>query len=293
MPGGVELSNLRKVFWPDEGLTKGDLVGYFDAVAPFILPALRNRPLTVIRFPDGLKGGSFYQKDTPKYAPSWVRTISLRAESARRQVRYTLCNDKRTLRWLANQACIELHPWLSRADRLERPDHLVFDLDPPQDAFERSVQVALVLKEVLDEIGLDGLPKTSGGKGVHVYVPLQRRYDYPVVRSAALAIGHRVEERMPEEATAEVRIAKRGGRVFLDPGRNAPGAHVVAPYSPRARPGGTVSFPVTWEDLGQVKPRDFTIRNVPGLLAKSDPWKKLMPRPQVLPREIVAEDSSR
>src|SRR6266536_1606674 len=213
MPGGVELSNLRKVFWPDEGLTKGDLVGYFDAVAPFILPALRNRPLTVIRFPDGLKGGSFYQKDTPKYAPSWVRTISLRAESARRQVRYTLCNDKRTLRWLANQACIELHPWLSRADRIERPDYLVFDLDPPQDAFERSVRVALVLKEVLDELGLEGLPKTSGGTGVHV----------------------------------------------------------VAPYSPRARPGAPVSFPVPWEDLKRVKPADFTIVNVPDLVAKEDP----------------------
>jgi len=293
MPGGVELSNLGKVFWPDEGLTKGDLIDYFEAVSPFLLPALRNRPLTVIRFPDGIKGGSFYQKDTPKYAPSWVKTISLRAESARREVRYTLCNDRRTLRWLANQACIELHPWLSRADRLDRPDHLVFDLDPPQDAFERSVQVALILKEVLDEIGLEGLPKTSGGKGVHIYVPLQRRYDYPVVRSAALAIGQRVEERGPDEATAEFRIAKRGGRVFLDPGRNAPGAHVVAPYSPRARRGATVSFPVAWEDLEQVKPGDFTIRNVPGLLAKDDPWRKLMPRPQALPREVLAEDSSR
>jgi DNA ligase D-like protein (predicted polymerase) len=230
---------------------------------------------------------SFYQKDTPKYAPGWIKTISLRAESARRQVRYTLSNDKRTLRWLANQACIELHPWLSRTDRLERPDHLVFDLDPPKDAFERSVQVALVLKEVLDEIGLEGLPKTSGGKGVHVYVPLQRRYNYPVVRSAALAIGKRVEEQIPAEATAEFRIAKRGGRVFLDPGRNAPGAHVVAPYSPRARPGATISFPVPWKDLEQVKPGDFTIQNVPSLLAKEDRWKKLMPRPQALPRDLV------
>src|SRR5712691_11411303 len=233
MPGGVELSNLNKVFWPDEGLTKGDLIAYFDAVAPCLLPALRNRPLTVIRFPDGIKGMSFYQKDTPKYAPAWIKTISLRAESAKREVRYPLCNDRRTLRWLGNQACIELHPWLSRIDRLERPDHLVFDLDPPQDAFERSVRVALVLKEVLDEIGLRGLPKTSGGKGVHVYVPLQRRYHYHQVRTAALAIGQRVEDQIPDEATAEFRIAKRGGRVYLDPGRNAPGAHVAAPYSPR------------------------------------------------------------
>jgi bifunctional non-homologous end joining protein LigD len=293
MPGGVELSNLGKVFWPDEGLTKGDLISYFEAVAPCLLPALHNRPLTVIRFPDGTKGMSFYQKDTPKYAPAWVKTISLRAESAKREVRYTLCNDKRTLRWLANQACIELHPWLSRTDRLDRPDHLVFDLDPPQDAFERSVQVALVLKEVLDEIGLEGLPKTSGGKGVHVFVPLQRRYDYPVVRTAALAIGQRVEERVPDEATTEFSIAKRAGRVYLDPGRNAPGAHVVSVYSPRARPGATVSFPVSWRELERIKPGDFSIRNVPDLLAKEDPWKALMPRPQALPRDLLTAGASR
>src|SRR5919106_5384637 len=172
MPGGVEPSNLDKVFWPDEGLTKGDLIEYFDAVSSALRPAIRNRPLTVKRYPDGIKGMTFFQKNTPKYAPEWVKTVTLRAESAGRDVAYTLCNDKRTLRWLANQACIELHPWLSRTDRLDRPDHLVFDLDPPEDAFERSVQVALVLKEVLDEAGLQGLPKTSGGKGVHVYVPL-------------------------------------------------------------------------------------------------------------------------
>jgi bifunctional non-homologous end joining protein LigD len=292
VPGGVELSNLGKVFWPDKGLTKGDLIGYFDAVAPSLLRALRNRPLTVIRFPDGIQGMSFYQKNTPKYAPEWVKTVALPAESARREVRYPLCNDKRTLRWLANQASIELHPWLSRVDRIERPDYLVFDLDPPQDAFERSVRVALVLKQVLDDLGLEGLPKTSGGKGVHVYVPLRRNHDYGEVRSAAVAIGQRVEERIPDEATAEFLIAKRGGRVYLDAGRNAPGAHVVAPYSPRARPGAPVSFPVPWEDLKRVKPADFTIRNVPDLVAKEEPWEELMPAPQTLPREVLAEAAS-
>jgi bifunctional non-homologous end joining protein LigD len=288
MPGGVEPSNLDKVFWPDERLTKGDLIDYFDAVSSAVLPAIRNRPLTVKRYPDGIKGMTFFQKNTPKYAPTWVKTVTLRAESAGRDVAYTLCNDKRTLRWLANQACIELHPWLSRTDRLDRPDHLVFDLDPPEDAFERSVQVALVLKEVLDEAGLEGLPKTSGGKGVHVYVPLQRRYHYRLVRAAALTIGSRVEERMPDEATTEFRIANRGGKVFLDPGRNAPGAHIIAAYSPRARPGATVSFPVPWGDLESVKPGDFTIKNVPGLIAKKDLWRELMPQPQPLPRELMA-----
>jgi bifunctional non-homologous end joining protein LigD len=289
MPGGVELSNLGKVFWPDEGLTKGDLIEYFEAVSGALLPAIRNRPLTVKRYPDGVKGQAFYQKNTPSYAPKWVKTVTLRAESAGRDVSYTLCNDKRTLKWLANQAAIELHPWLSRTDRLERPDHLVFDLDPPEDAFEKSVKVAMVLKEVLDEVGLEGLPKTSGGKGVHVYVPLRRRYDYAKVRAAAFAIGSRVEERLPGEATTEIRVASRGGRVFMDAGRNAPGAHVIAPYSPRARPGAPVSFPVLWDDLKSVKPRDFTIRNVPTLLEEEDLWKTLMPRPQALPRGLLAE----
>ena len=289
MPGGVELSNLNKVFWPDEGLTKGDLIEYFEAVSSALLPAIRNRPLTVKRYPDGINGQAFFQKNTPAYAPKWVKTVTLRAESAGRDVAYPLCNNKRTLRWLANQAAIELHPWLSRTDRLDRPDHLVFDLDPPEDAFERSVKMALILKEALDEIGLEGLPKTSGGKGVHVYVPLGRRYDYGTVRAAAFAIGSRVEQRVPDEATTEIRLAKRGGRVFMDAGRNAPGAHVIAPYSPRARPGAPVSFPVPWQDLKRVKPGDFTIRNVPRLLEKEDMWESLMPRPQALPRELLAD----
>ncbi|MDP8955735.1 MAG: non-homologous end-joining DNA ligase [Actinomycetota bacterium] len=263
MPGGVEPSNLEKVFWPESGLTKGDLLDYFDAVADVILPALRDRPLTVKRYPDGIDGFSFFQKNTPKYAPDWVKTVPLWADSARRDVHYALCNSKRTLMWLANQAAIELHPWLSRTGRLDQPDHLVFDLDPSPGQFHVAVEVALTMKEVLDQHGIEGVVKTSGAKGIHVYIPIQRRFDYRAAREAAVNLAHEVEGQMPDVVTSEVRLAKRGGRLFLDIGRNAPGAHIVAPYSPRARSGATISFPIMWDKVPTARPEAFTIRTVP------------------------------
>jgi bifunctional non-homologous end joining protein LigD len=266
-------------------LTKGDLVRYFDAVAPYLLPALRGRPLTVIRYPDGINGFSFYQKQTPKYAPSWVRTVTLPAEHAKREVRYTVCNSKRTLQWLANQAAVELHPWLSRVDRIERPDHLVLDIDPPADRFDQAVEAAYAAREALAERDMEGAVKTSGSKGVHLYVPLQRRYGYGEVRAAAEWLASRVAEQVPDLATTEFRIANRGGRVYLDTGRVAPGAHIVAAYSPRARQGATVSYPVTWKELGRVHPQDFTIANVPAMLDRyGDRWRSLMPARQILAR---------
>jgi bifunctional non-homologous end joining protein LigD len=283
MPGGVELSNLDKVFWPDTGRTKGDLLRYFEAVAPYLLPAVRGRPLTVIRYPDGIKGFSFYQKHTPKYAPPWVRTVTLPAEHAKREVRYTLCNSKRTLLWLANRAAIELHPWLSRVDRIERPDHLVLDIDPPAGQFDRAVEVARAARGLLAHEGMEGAVKTSGSKGVHLYVPLQRRYGYGEVRAAADSLASRIAAQVPDLATTEFRIADRGGKVYLDTGRVAPGAHIVAPYCPRAREGATVSYPVTWKELSRIHPQDFTIANVPTMLERyGDRWRDLMPPRQKL-----------
>jgi bifunctional non-homologous end joining protein LigD len=292
MAGGVEVKNLDKVFWPDSGRTKGDLLKYLDAVGSYLVPFLRDRPLTVIRYPDGLDGPSFYQKNTPKYAPEWVKTAKLPSPGSRQgEVGYTLCNSKRTLMWLANQASIEFHPWLSRIDRIERPDFLVFDLDPPADGFKVAVDVAFIARDVLAEAGLRAVPKTSGSKGVHLYVPIQRRYDYEVVRRAAANIASRIEEAAPDVATSEFRIAKRGGRLFLDIGRNAPGAHIVAPYSPRARKGATVSFPVDWKDLQAISPQDFTIATVPDILRKrGDVWRSLQPPRQSLSKLLRRED---
>ena len=289
MPGGVEPSNLDKVFWPEKGLTKGDLIAYFQRVAACIVPAIRDRPLTVKRYPDGIHGFSFFQKNAPKYSPSWVRTVTLPAESAKRDVNYILCNSERTLLWLANQGSVELHPWLSRVGRLERPDHLVMDLDPPEGAFDRAVEIAFLVKEVLEAVGLSAAPKTSGAKGIHLFVPLQRRYHYREVRAAADEVARRVKERAPDRATTEFYIAQRGDRLFLDAGRNAPGAHVVAAYSPRARPAASVSYPVSWDELERIRPEDFTIENVPALIEKGDRWKELMPPPQALPAELRRE----
>jgi bifunctional non-homologous end joining protein LigD len=287
MAATVKFTNLDKPLWPDEGVTKGDLIEYYRAVAPVLLPHLRGRPLTVRRYPNGIGGETFYQKNAPKGTPEWVRTITLPAESAKRDVEYILCNDRRTLLWLGNLASIELHPWLSRVDRLERPEWLVLDVDPPEGRFDRAVRTALVIREVLDELGIAGCAKTSGAKGIHIYVPLQRRFAYDEVRRAALAIAIRVAEREPKLVTAEFKKAARGGRVFLDFTRTGMGAHVVAVYSPRARPGAPVSFPVGWGDLERIDPGDFTIRTAPTLISRGDPWTKLCPDRQMLPRELV------
>src|SRR5438477_11767899 len=202
MAGGVKLTNLEKVFWPGDGLTKGDLVEYYRAVAPALLPHLRNRPLTVKRYPNGIDGETFFQKNAPKGTPEWVRTVTLPADSASRDVAYVLCNDLRTLLWLGNLASLELHPWLSRVDRLERPDWLVMDIDPLEGGFARSVRAALAAREVLRGHGLDGVCKTSGGKGVHVYVPLQRRYGFDRVGDAGRRLSTVVGEGEPSAAAA-------------------------------------------------------------------------------------------
>ena len=288
MPRDPNFTNLDKPLWPEDGITKGDLIEYYRSVAPALVPSLRGRPLTVKRYPNGIAGETFFQKNAPKGTPPWVKTVRLPAESAKREVDYVLCNDTRTLLWLGNLASIELHPWLSRVDRLERPEWLVLDVDPPEGKFDLAVQTAFLTSEVLRERGVEGVAKTSGAKGVHMYVPLQRRYRYEEVNRAAHAIAVAVSEREPSLVTAEFKKAERGGRVFLDYTRSRMGQHVVAPFSPRARPGATVSFPVSWSELDRIEPRDFTIETVPKLLERGDPWNSLRPKPQALPRELLA-----
>ena len=283
----VTLSNPDKALWPDEGYTKRDLFEYYRAAAPALLPHLRNRPLTVKRYPDGIGGEAFFQKNAPKGTPPWVRTVTLPAESAKREVAYVLCNDLRTLLWLSNLASIELHPWLSRVDRLERPEWLVMDIDPLEGGFALAARAALCARDVLEEHGLQGCAKTSGGKGVHVYVPLRRRHDFDRVRDAGLRLSMLVEEREPSLVTTRFRKGERGGKVFMDSTRNRPGQHVAAAFSPRARPGAPVSFPVAWSRLERVDPSEFTIATVPKLLGRGDPWTKLCPPPQTLPRELT------
>jgi bifunctional non-homologous end joining protein LigD len=272
----VEVTRPDKLLWPGAGVTKQSYADYLAAVADRMLPWLRERPLSVIRAPDGVDGERYFQKNTPKYAPSWVRTVTIPAPSAGRDVAYTVCNDADTLAWLGNQAALEFHPAPVRRDKLERPDLFVVDIDPPDDQFDAAVEVALLVLEILDDLGLSTLVKTTGGKGIHLVVPIVRHVSAERLRNAATRLADIAVDRDPDLITSEFRKAKRGGRVMLDPSRNGPGATLVAPYSPRARAEATVSFPLLPKELRKISPSDFTIATVRGLLKRPGPkaWQE-------------------
>jgi DNA ligase D len=282
----VRLTNLDQPLFDGAAATKRDLVDYLDAVRDRILPELRDRPLSVIRVRPGQR--PFMQKNVPKYTPDWVPTTTVWAEASRRDVTYALCNDRRTLLWLANQRAVEYHPTLVR-DGASHMTHLVLDLDPPAgDAFPRVVRAAQVVRRALTDAGLAGAVKTSGSKGLHVFVPLDDRATIEEAAAATRALAARAEQLDPGIATTAFLREDRGGKVFLDSTR-AGGATVVAAYSPRARPGIPVSFPVGWDELDRVVPADFTIRTAAALLADSDPWHERMPEPRPLPPDLVEQ----
>ena len=283
----MPLTNLDQPLFDGAEAVKRDLVDYLDAVRDRIIPVLADRPLSVIRV---LRGQPpFMQKNVPKYTPAWVRTVPLWAETSKREVSYALCNDRRTLLWFANQRAVEYHPTLIRADRWDRPTHLVLDIDPPsRDAFPLAVRAAQLVREALAEAGLRGAVKTSGAKGVHVFVPVGAQATIEEVAAATRAIAARAERLDPELATTAFIRDDRGGKVFLDSTR-AGGATVVAAYSPRVRPGVPVSFPVAWDQLDRADPGDFTVHTAARLIADGDPWAALMPEPQQLSRELIEE----
>jgi bifunctional non-homologous end joining protein LigD len=284
---GVKLTNLDEPLFDGAGVTKRDLVDYLDVVSDRILPELRDRPLTVMRVTRGQ--APFMQKNVPKYTPEWVATIPLWAEASKRTVAYALCNDRRTLLWFANQRAIEYHPTLARADRLDHPTHLVLDLDPPSgDEFAKAVVAAHLVREVLTAAGLEAAVKTSGAKGVHVFVPITADAAIEDAAAATRAIAKRAERLDPRTATTAFVKDDREGKVFVDSTRTG-GATVVAAYSPRARPGAPVSFPIAWDRLDDVAPGDFTILTACQLLGDRDPWAEALPAPQPLPPDLVAE----
>jgi DNA ligase D len=284
---GVRLTNLDQPLSGDDGTTKGDLVDYLDAVADRLVPVLAGRPLSVVRVRPGQP--PFMQKHLPPYAPASIRTLDVPRQDGR-VVHYPVCDDRETLLWFANQRAVEYHPTLFRELASDAPTHLVVDVDPPagSDAFAQAVHGALLVRRVLDELGLAALVKTSGAKGVHVVVPLAPEQSASDVAAATRAVAARAERLDPERTTTAFVVEDRGGRVFLDATRSG-GATVVAAYSPRARPGGPVSMPLAWEDLPQASPADFTITTVPRLLGDDDPWTGLMPPPQVLDAALVQE----
>jgi len=281
---GVSLTNLDQPLFEESGVTKRDLVDYLDAVSGPIIEVLRDRPLSVIRV---LRGQApFMQKNVPKYTPPWVRTVGMWAETSKRQVTYALCDDRRTLLWFANQRAVEFHPALVRAGRLDKPLFLVLDLDPPSgEGFAAAVCAAHLVRTALSEYGLTGAVKTSGAKGVHVFVPVTRA-SHEDVAAAARGIAARVEQLDPSLATTAFMKDQRGGKVFIDATRVG-GATVVAAYSPRVRASVPVSFPLDWDELDQVAPTDFTIHTAPQLAKERRSWTDLLPKPQRLPASLI------
>jgi len=284
---GVSLTNLDQLLFDGADATKRDLVDYLDGVRDLILPVLEERPLSVIRVHRGQE--AFMQKNVPRYTPDWVRTVQLWAEASKREVSYALCNDRRTLLWFANQRAVEYHPTLTRVERPDRATHLVLDLDPPEaDAFTKVVAVARLVRQALDDVGLRGAVKTSGAKGLHVFVPVDDAL--PLEDSAAVtrAIAARATSLDPDIATTAFIKEDREGKVFVDSTRVA-GATVVSAYSPRVRPGAPVSFPVEWDELEAIAPGDFTVHTALDRLEGRTPWADLMADRQSVPASLVEE----
>jgi bifunctional non-homologous end joining protein LigD len=260
----LKLSNLDKVFFPVEGITKGDLLEYYRAVAPVLVPHLKERPFTMIRYPDGIEGGHFFQKDAPKHMPEWIPThralVSTR-ESPRRKkwVNFSLVNDELALLWMVNMGCVDMNTWYSRVDKPERPDFVLFDLDPSPDVgFAETVEVALLVKQALDAFGLVGFPKTSSADGMHVLVPIERRYTYDDTRQFAEIVAGAIARTHRGLATTEWTKSKRRG-VLIDANQNGEGKTIASAYSVRPRPGAPVSTPVRWDEVNEkLDPLSFT-----------------------------------
>ena len=263
-PHVVRITNAKKVFWPEEGYTKGDLVAYYEAMAPLLLPYLRDRPVVLTRYPDGITGKSFFQKDAPVYVPDWVRTHLVSHDDANREIRYFVIEDLPSLQYVANLATIPLHVWSSCASALEHPDWMVLDLDPKEAPFTNVVQVARALKTILDELGLPGFIKTSGATGLHVLIPMGRHYTHEETRTFARLLAMLTVEAVPEISTITRALQGRGGKVYVDFGQNGRGNTIVAPYSVRPLPGAPASCPLRWDEVtARLDPSRFTIRTIP------------------------------
>jgi bifunctional non-homologous end joining protein LigD len=296
--GGIRvgLSNLSKVLFPDDDITKGDLVKYYRDVAGRVLPYLSERPIVMARYPDGIVGQRVFQKNVPGYFPDWVSRAEVKKAGG--SLNHVICDKPATLVYLANQACIEIHVFLSRIGRLDHPDQLVFDLDPPdQSHFDDARCAALRLRQLLeDELELTAFVKTTGGKGLHVHVPLDQGSDFGAVRAFARQAAGLLVARNPGLATTEQRKGRRGSSVYADIMRNAYAQTVVAPYAVRARPGAPVATPLHWDEVAdsELVPERFTLRTIRSRLGEldkaSDPWGALTSRRCGLARAKVRLD---
>lgn len=259
----VKLTNLHKVMWPGEELTKAHLIRYYHEIAPVLLPHIRNRLLVMKRYPDGIQGEAFYQKECPAYAPDWVETYAV--SHSRKVINYIVCNDTATLVWLANQGCIEVHCWTSRLGAVDHPDLAVMDLDPSEGVpFEVVLKVARLFRRALEEFGLKGYPKTSGASGLHIFIPILPIYTYPVVTATMKFLAELVMQTYPDGATVERSIPKRRGKVYLDYLQNGRGKTMAFQYGLRPVPGAPVSAPLNWAEVEsqEVDPHNYNLKTI-------------------------------
>ena len=259
------LTHLDKLYWPDEKITKGDLINYYESVAPYILPYLKNRPLSLKRNPNGIKDAGFYHKDAGDIAPEWIKTADIVSESTNKIVHYLVCNDVQSLVFIANLGCIEMNPWNSTIANLNKPDYLIIDIDPSdKNSFDEVIDVALVIKDLLDKAGIPGFCKTSGASGMHVYIPCHKKYSYDEVRNFAKVIATLVNEQMPGNTTLERSLTKRKtDHVYIDYLQNSRGQTVASAYSVRPVPGAQVSAPLLVKEIKNgLHPSQFNIFNI-------------------------------
>ena len=282
------ITHPEKVLFPDDGITKGELAAYYEAIAPVMLPHLRRRPITMERFHRGIDAPGFFQKDVSKGFPEWLKRVEVPKHGG--TVHHPIANDTRSLLWLANQNSITIHVWPSRAPKLYYPDICVFDLDPPNEDSMKTLRLAaLNLRELLGELGLPSWIKTSGSKGFHIAVPLDGKSDFDTVARFAHGVGRVLVQRDPENLTQEFAKVDRAGRIFVDTGRNGYSATYAATYTVRAKPGAPVSAPLTWDELDrfQVGPRSLTLRTMAKRIdSVGDLWADLLKKKLSLKRPI-------
>jgi bifunctional non-homologous end joining protein LigD len=262
----VVFTHPDKPYWPEDGLTKGDMLAYYEAMSPVMLPYFKDRPVTLRMYPNGIHGVSHYRRDRPPNSPPWLRSVSYLPETGDEKVPLILVDDRNGLLWLANRGAIEMHLWTSQVGDLEHPDQVAFDLDPgDKTAFKDVLSVALVLRDLLESRGLESYPKTSGGRGVHVYVPLKPQYTFEQVRTWAKSVAQQLAQAQPERVAVAHGGTHEGTRVTFDYAQNSIGRNTAAPYTLRGLPGAPVSTPLAWEEVqrGKVEPADFTLTTVP------------------------------
>lgn len=275
----ITLTNLDKIFWPGQRYTKGDMVSFYFHISPYILPHLKCRPLSLKRYPNGLEGEHFFQKEAGPYVPMWLKTVPIFSDTKAEHINYILCNDLATLVYLANLACISQNPWLSRWPDFENPDFITFDLDPSEGAVFVDVQeVALLIKEILDDSGLNSFVKTTGATGMHIFVPVENNYTFRQIRDFAQGIAYIATKISPEKATLERSVAKREGKVYIDYLQNIEGKTLVSPYCLRARPGAPIATPLSWDELSEpINPEQFNIKTIFNRLSQTgDLWAEIL-----------------